>query len=62
MEREQLMQKYRGRVKVHPSDKRALVISGITDKELSKICEQYHCSGMMGNDNIGVVLNFGMYK
>lgn len=62
MTKEQLIEKYKGRVKVHPSDKRALVIYGITEKEHRDICKQCHCSGMMANDNVGVVLNFGMYK
>ena len=61
MEREQLMQKYKGRAKVHPMDSRALVIYGITDKEHREICRRYRCSGHMADDNTGIVLNFGKY-
>ena len=62
MTREQFIENYKGRVKVHPYDKRALVIYGITEMEHRYICKRCQCSGHMANDNVGVVLNFGLYK
>ena len=39
----QLRNKYR--CKVHPTDKKAIVIYGVSLKDFGKICERFMCSG-----------------
>lgn len=47
----------------HPSDKRAIIVEGISLKELQIIAAKYHCSGYYIEERkTGVITNFGLYK
>lgn len=57
----QLRNKYR--CKVHPTDKKSIVIYGVSLKDFGKICERFMCSGFYNEENqFGVATNFGLYK
>ena len=41
----------------------AIVVSGITEKQLSALCRRLHCSGMYNDTGrFGIITNFGEYK
>lgn len=57
----QLETQYRVRICEH--DHTAIVVSGITEKQLSALCRRLHCSGMYNNTGrFGIITNFGEYK
>lgn len=57
----QLKTKYR--VKICEQDHTAIVVSGITEKQLSDLCRKLHCSGMYNDTGrFGIITNFGEYK
>ncbi len=44
-------------------DKTAVILSGITEKQLDKICIELSCSGIYSEKNqSGIITNFGQYK
>ncbi|WP_281671352.1 hypothetical protein [Rikenella microfusus] len=57
----QLQTKYR--VRICEYDHTAIVVSGITEKQLSDLCRRLHCSGMYNDTGrFGIITNFGEYK
>ena len=51
------------RCKIHPSDRRAIVVYGISLKQLQDLCERYKCSGSYNEEeSFGMMLNFGLYN
>lgn len=48
-------------VSQHPTDKNAIVLSGMTMKKLGIISSMFCCSGYMASEDTAVVTNFGMY-
>ena len=57
----QLETRYRVRICEH--DRTAIVVSGITEKQLSALCRRLHCSGMYNDTGrFGIITNFGEYK
>lgn len=57
----QLETRYRVRICEH--DHTAIVVSGITEKQLSDLCRRLYCSGMYNDTGrFGIITNFGEYK
>lgn len=57
----QLETRYRVRICEH--DHTAIVVSGITEKQLSDLCRGLHCSGMYNDTGrFGIITNFGEYE
>ena len=57
----QLETRYRVRICEH--DRTAIVVSGITEKQLSDLCRRLYCSGMYNDTGrFGIITNFGEYK
>ena len=55
--------KNRYRVRICEYDHTAIVVSDITEKQLSDLCWRLHCSGMYNNTGrFGIITNFGEYK
>lgn len=50
-------------VRICQYDHTAIVVSGITEKQLSDLCRRLHCSGMYNDTGrFGIITNFGEYK
>ena len=57
----QLETRYRVRICEH--DHTAIVVSDITEKQLSALCRRLRCSGMYNDTGrFGIITNFGEYK
>ena len=57
----QLETRYRVRICEH--DHTAIVVSGITEKQLSDLCRRLYCSVMYyETGRFGIITNFGEYK
>lgn len=57
----QLKTRYKVRICEH--DHTAIVVSGITEKQLSALCRRLYCSGMYNDTGrFGIITNFGEYK
>lgn len=57
----QLKTRYKVRICEH--DRTAIVVSGITEKQLSDLCQRLYCSGMYNDTGrFGIITNFGEYK
>ena len=57
----QLKTRYKARICEH--DHTAIVVSGITEKQLSALCRRLHYSGIYKyKGRIGIITNFGEYK
>lgn len=55
--------KTRYRVRICEDDRTAIVVYGITEKQLSDLCRRLHCSGMYNDTGyFGIITNFGEYK
>lgn len=53
----------RYKVRICEYDHTAIVVSGITEKQLSNLCRRLHCSGMYNDSGqFGIITNFGEYE